>query len=130
MTPESIDMIYKLIAAGAILGQLVTLLLLAKMRVEFVTKAEHKQASERLDRHSERLNTGDAKFQVIEERIRTLPTADQMNALALQLAATHGELRVLAERLAGFAEIQNMVRSQVALMDEISRHLMSGVKSD
>jgi hypothetical protein len=130
VTGEQIDIGYKLIAGGAIIVQIVVVLLLLKMRVEFATKAEHRHVNERLDRHSERLNNGDTKFQVIEERIRMLPTSDQMNALALQLAATHGELRVLAERLAGFGEIQNMVRSQVALMDEISRHLMAGVKSD
>lgn len=95
------------------------------MRKAFVTRKEFEESADdigkRLTMHSERLLIGDARFTRIEDRFGTLPTAPEVTDLKVAIERLGGEVRRLEQRLEGFDDLQEMLRSQVDRMDEFLR---------
>ncbi len=75
----------------------------------------------RIGRMTERLNAGDAKFDLVELRLKSLPTAADIHAMSVGLEKLNGNVAVTNERLSGLKEAHDGLRAQVSVIDEFMR---------
>lgn len=130
---DLVDIGYKVGGAVLVMGQLAFAWLLLKLSKEFISRKEFakyaetmetivKGLTDRLNAHGERLTQGDVRFNKIDAKMETLPSAEQISTLNISLERVVGDMKVGHERLAGVADQLKQVRNQVQIMDD---HLRS-----
>lgn len=75
----------------------------------------------RLTAQSERLNSGDARFTLIESQLQSLPTAANLHELALGIERLAGDMRAMGARLEGIEALHETLKHHVSVMDEFLR---------
>lgn len=75
----------------------------------------------RLTAAGERLTAGDGRFNRIDDRIATLPAISEVTDLKLAVERLSGDVRVLGQKLEGFDDLQQVLRTQIERMDEFLR---------
>lgn len=81
-----------------------------------------KATEERLQAQSERLNSGDSRFLLIEQRLDALPTAEAITDLRVSIERLSADIRVAAERHEGLEDLLKATRNQLTVIDD---HLRS-----
>ena len=112
-------------AVGQIVLTALAAWFLLYMRAKFLPRGEADSklsATEaRLTAQSERLNAGDARFQLIEDRMKAIPSPAQLHELALGIERLSGDLRTMGARLEGVEALHDTLKHQVSIMDEFLR---------
>ncbi|MFN3883258.1 MAG: hypothetical protein ACK4Q4_00690 [Rhodocyclaceae bacterium] len=86
-----------------------------------MTKAiEH--LGERQQSHAERLNQGDTRFNLLDERIKALPSAADIAQLAVSMERLSGDIRVTNAKFEGMDALMTTVKGWVSVIDD---HLRS-----
>ena len=95
------------------------------MRNAFVPRREFQaglaDVGARLTTHGERLVIGEGRFERIEDRIASMPTAAEVTSLKLAIERLSGDVRVLNEKIDGFEALHHTLKTQVQVMDEFLR---------
>ncbi len=103
----------------------------------YVRRTEHDAVTDKLSKaldhlgarqqnHAERLNQGDSRFNMIDERIRGMPTAADLAQLAVSMERLHADIRVTHAKFEGLDALVATVKGWVAVMDD---HLRKKDKS-
>lgn len=99
-------------------GTIVLAVMMLYLRSVFVTHKEHNELKGRVERHSERLNSGDSRFNLLDMRMKGLPTNETMGQLSLTMSHVEGKIGVLTAQLDGMAQLHKTLERQVQVMDE------------
>lgn len=99
----------------------------------FVPRKEHADAlkalktalehlGERQQSHAERLNQGDTRFNLLDERIKALPSGADIAQLAVSMERLSGDIRVANAKFEGMETLMGTVKGWVSVIDD---HLRS-----
>jgi hypothetical protein len=114
------DWEFLIIASNLVMTVALSLFMLY-LRSVFVTHRTHEVLAARVERHSERLNLGDTRFGLLDQRIASVPSADALHRLDLMMARLDGKIGALTIELQGLQKLNDMVQRQMGVMDDYLR---------
>lgn len=95
------------------------------MRSVFVSKKDHDSAFEKAaveqDAVIARVQTLETAQKLIDDRLKSGPTAKDVHELQIGMTQLSGKLDVANERMSGVEDLQEMIKRQVQVMDEWMR---------
>lgn len=103
-------------------GTVVIAIVLLWLRSIFATRSQHEELAKRVQGHSERLNRGDGRMELIEHRLGAIPSGEQMTKLVVGIERLSGDMRALSVKIEGMDALHKTLERQVGVMDEWLRN--------